>query len=62
MQNSSGCVPAYLFIQILKLAIRKELEGCDGEAAGLSIRRKWLRMRWNSLWRCWVQRVGTSVE
>lgn len=45
MQNSRGCVPAYLFIQILKLTIRKELEGCDGEAAGLSIRRKWLRMR-----------------
>jgi len=50
----------YLLIQVPELIIRKELEGADGEAAGLSMRSGWLRTSEQSLLQGWVQWVGTS--
>lgn len=52
----------YLFIRVLELTIRKELEGADGEAAGLTPLRGWSRIRQYSLVRGWIQGVGTSRE
>lgn len=62
MELKGLSVCPYLFVRVLELTIRKELEGADGEAAGLSLRRGWSRIKQHSLLRGWVQRVGTSRE
>lgn len=53
---------AYLFVWVLELTIREELEGAYGEASGLSLRRGRWRIEQDSLLWSWVQGVGTSED